>query len=115
MFWILICLTGLSLIIFLIGVTWILVIRGRTYRRSGQEVGKEIMTDIMTDDDDGTVLYSTFKGKGISVKREASIGLDDIKSAIKAKDWGTILAILLLISGFFGLCLCGGLSIMLVI
>jgi hypothetical protein len=46
MLWILIGLTGLSLIIFLTGVIWILVTRGRTYRRSGQEVGKEIMTDI---------------------------------------------------------------------
>jgi hypothetical protein len=49
------------------------------------------------------------------MEREASIGLDDIKSAIKTKDWGTILTILMLIGGFIGLCLCGGLSILLVI
>ncbi len=60
--WLLLTLTGLSIIVFLIGVTWILVSRGKTHRRSGQQVGKEIMTDIMTDDDDGPVLYSTFKG-----------------------------------------------------
>jgi hypothetical protein len=51
----------------------------------------------------------------VAVEREASIGLDDIKSAIKTKDWGTILAILMLIGGFMGLCLCGGLSILLMI
>ena len=100
--------TILSLILFIIGVTWILVTRGKTHRRSGEEVGKEVMSTQMDE-----VVF--FKGKAAAVEREASIGLDDIKSAIKAKDWGTILAILLLIGGFLGLCLCGGLSILLVI
>ncbi|MBN1221380.1 MAG: hypothetical protein JXM69_20825 [Anaerolineae bacterium] len=116
MLWILLGFVGFSLIIFIIGVIWILVTHGKTYRRSGPEVGKEIMTDIMTEDtdeDEGVVLYSTFKGKAAAVEREASIGWDDIKAALKARDWPILLALLMIVGGFLGLCLCGGLSLLL--
>ena len=112
MLWLPVCLAGLSLIIFLVGVVWILVTRGQTNRRSGPDAGKEIMID---DDDEALVQYSTFKGKAVYVEREASIGLDDIKTAIKTGQWSTILALLMITGGFLGLFLCGGLSILLML
>jgi hypothetical protein len=76
---------------------------------TGPEAGKEIMID---DDDEGIVQYSTFKGKAVYVEREASIGLSDIKEAIKTGQWSTILAVLMIVGGLVGLCLCGGLSVL---
>jgi hypothetical protein len=97
--------TILSLIFFIIGVTWILVTRGTTHRRSGEEVGQEVMSTQMDE-----VVF--FKGKAAAVEREASIGLDDIKTAIKTRQWGFIVALLMMILGLSGMCLCGGLSLL---
>lgn len=109
MLWVPVCFAGLSLIVLLIGTIWILVTRGQTHRTTGPEAGKEVMIE---DDDEAIVQYSTFKGKAVYVEREASIGLSDIKEAVRNGDWGTILAILMIVGGFLGLCLCGGLSIL---
>jgi hypothetical protein len=107
--WLLLTLTGLSAIALIVGIIWILVTHGQTHRRSGPEVGEEVMTTALTD----TPLF--FKGKAVAIEREASIGLDDIKTAIKTGQWHIILALLLILSGLVGMCLCGGLSLLSVI
>jgi hypothetical protein len=111
MLWLFICFAGSGLVTFLAGAIWILAKRGQTHKMTGPEAGKEVMVE----DDEALVQVSTFKGKAVYVEREASIGLDDIKAAFKAKDWGTILALLMMVGGFLSLCLCGGLSMLMML
>ena len=52
MFILFLALAVLSLIVLIVGFIWLLTSRGRTTRRSGPDVGAEIMTG-MGDDDEG--------------------------------------------------------------
>ena len=49
MFVLFLALTILSLIVLIVGFIWLLVSRGRTTRRSGPEVGAEIMNGMGND------------------------------------------------------------------
>jgi hypothetical protein len=111
-------LTGLSLVALVAGTALMLVRQGETRRRSGQEVGAEIMAEGMVDDDEeGAVVgqRTAFKGKAITVEREASISLADVKQQIGAGQWRQNLPALLVVGGFAGLLLFGALAVWLAI
>jgi hypothetical protein len=113
MFWLFLALTILSLITLIAGMVWILTTSGQTQRRSGEEVGQEVVADMMRDDltDDEVILGTSFKGKAVGVKREASFSFADIKAAIKEGQWQAVLPILLALGGMMGLFFFGSLTL----
>ena len=77
----------------IVGFIWLLVSRGQTTRRSGPDVGAEIMTG-MGDDVDGVddeaiplVEKSVFVGTGAQVTRDVDVSFGDIKGMIRDRQW----------------------------
>ena len=106
-------LTSLSVGALGAGTAWMLLQQGETHRRSGPELGAEIMAEQMDDEDEeGAVLVqrTAFKGKAVQVEREASISLADVKQQIRAGQWRENLPALLIVSGFAGLLLFGAIT-----
>jgi hypothetical protein len=106
-------LTGLSVVALVAGTAWTLLQQGETRRRSGPEVGAEIVAEQMDDEDEeGAVVVqrTAFKGKAVQVEREASISLADVKQQIRAGQWRENLPVLLIVGGFAGLLLFGALT-----
>lgn len=109
-------LTAISIILLIVGFTWMMISNGQTRRRSGEEVGAEIMgqslAEEMEADGEATVYEKTaFKGKGVMVEREAGIDFADPKAAVRAGDWRTAAPALLGAIGLFGLILFGALAL----
>ena len=121
MFVIFLVLAGLSLIVLVIGSIWMLSGQGQTTRRSGRDVGAEIMGDIGNDNpisnDDPVekgiplVEKSVFVGKGVKVTREAGISFTEIKQLVRERKWRAALPPLLGIVGMFGLIVFGVLAL----
>jgi len=107
-------LTVLSVVATAIGVTWMLKTRGRTWRRSGEDVGREMVADLMDDVDDTPsthAQWTAFKGKAVATGAEASISYGEIKAMLAAKAWDRALPLLLTIAGVFGLLIFGALAL----
>lgn len=101
-------LAAVSLVVLVIGTVWFLVSHGTTRRRSGEDVGAEIMAGQMEDDEDGYTIQTTaFKGKGAMVEREASISLAEIKEMVRSGQGRQVLPALLALGGLAGLLLFG--------
>lgn len=95
------------------GFMWTLVSNGSTSRRSGEEVGKEIIEDRLEDEWETSVAQKTaFKGVASSTEREVTVSFRDIKTQIRAGQWRQALPILLVLSGFLGLLLFGSLALL---
>ena len=110
MLWLLIGLTALSLLLLLIGFVWMLIQSGNTVRRSGQEVGREIMAEQMEKDDETLLIHETaFRGRATSVRTEASVSFSEIKSQARSGQLREVLPVLLAIVGLLGLLLFGSL------
>jgi hypothetical protein len=109
MFVVFLALSIVSLIILIVGFILLLTVSGKTTRRKGRDVGAEIMSDLGEDDEEGipVVEKSVFVGTGVTVSREADISFDEIKQAIKNRQWRDGLPALLVIVGLFGLVLFG--------
>jgi hypothetical protein len=105
-------LTGLSLLILIGGIVWTVVVSGETRRRSGPEVGAEMMGQRMARDAEGRIVAQRafFKGKAVEVESTASFSFAEIKEGMMGGQWGQVLPILLAIAGFLGLFLFGSLS-----
>jgi hypothetical protein len=110
-------LTCLSLIVLLFGAVWALILFGQTRRRSGPEVGAEIMARRMDSDLEGIVgaRRTFFKGKATAVEREASFSLAEIKQALREGRCLHMIPVLLVIGGFLGLFLFGAATAWLII
>jgi hypothetical protein len=108
-------LAGLSLILLVIGSIWMLSDQGQTTRRSGRDVGAEIMGGLGNDDpvEEGIPLVekSVFVGKGVEVTREAGISFTEIKQLVRERQWRAALPPLLGIVGMFGLIIFGVLAL----
>jgi hypothetical protein len=113
MFWLFLSLTILSIIILIVGMVWVLMTSGQTQRRSGPEVGEEMVESMLRDGltKDEVVLGTKFKGKAVGVKREATFSFADIKAAIKEGQWQPVLPILLALGGMMGLFFFGSLTL----
>ena len=109
----LIALAGLSLVTLIIGAVTTLIRGGRTQIRSGPEVGAEIMSGQMADDE-GTIgaRRSVFVGNGVSVERSATISFANVKQHLASGDLLPLLPALLVIGGFVGLLLFGALAVL---
>ena len=117
MFVLFLALTILSLVVLIVGFIWLLTSRGRTTRRSGPEVGAEIMTG-MGDGVDGVdveaiplVEKSVFVGTGAQVTRDVDVSFGDIKGLIGDRQWRGALPALLAMVGLFGLIVFGVLAL----
>ena len=116
MFILFLALTILSLIILIVGFIWLLTAHGRTTRRSGRDVGAEIMTGMgedVDDDDEAIPLVekSVFVGTGVQVTRDADVSFGDIKGMMRDRQWRGALPALLAIGGLFGLIVFGVLAL----
>jgi len=109
MFILFLALTGLSVVALIVGTVWTAVVSGQTRRRSGPEVGAEIMAERMARDSEGHTRpqYVFFKGKAVAVEREASFSFAEIKQQLMAGQWLDIFPVLLAMGGFLGLFLFG--------
>jgi hypothetical protein len=90
------------------GFAWSLVVRGHITRRSGRQVGAEVMAKTMHSDaqDQGSVLSSMrskFWGKGFNVKGEASYSYAEIKKMLAEGRFLQALPSLLMMTGLVGL------------
>jgi hypothetical protein len=113
-----IVLTVLSLAALVAGMAWALATSGETRRRSGPDVGAEIIADRMEDEhDEATTIAqrTAFKGKAVKVEREASFGLADVKHQVAAGQWREALPVLLALGGLVGFLLFGSLVALLAI
>jgi hypothetical protein len=113
MFVLFLVLTILSLILLVVGAIWMLAGRGQTTRRSGRDVGAEIMNGI-GDDGDGSIPVvekSFFVGKGIQLSRSAEISYVEIKQLVRERQWRAALPFLMAMIGMFGLFVFGVLAL----
>ena len=103
----------LSLILLIIGTIWLLAGGGQTTRRSGRDVGAELMGGIGGEDDEGVpvVEKSVFVGKGVQVSRSVEISYAEIKQLIRDRQWRAALPFLLAMTGLFGLIVFGVLAL----
>ena len=114
MFVLFLALAILSLIALIVGFVWLLASRGRTTRRSGRDVGAEIMTGMGEDDDDDAIPLvekSVFVGTGAQVTRDVDVSFGDIKGLIRDRQWRGALPALLAMVGLFGLIVFGVLAL----
>jgi hypothetical protein len=109
MFILFLALTGLSVVTLIVGTVWTAVVFGQTRRRSGPEVGAEMMAERMARDSEGQVgpQYVFFKGKAVAAERKASFSFAEIKQQLMAGEWLQMFPVLLAIGGFLGLFLFG--------
>ena len=87
--------------------------RGQVERRSGEEVGRELVSEFMEDDEDEAVVVAEktfFKGRAASVEAGTSISLGEIKGMLTSGEWRRAVPLLLALGGFLGLFLFGGLA-----
>ncbi len=103
----------LSLILLSIGAIWLLAGGGQTTRRSGRDVGAELMGGIGGEDGEGVpvVEKSVFVGKGVQVSRSVEISYAEIKQLIRDRQWRATLPFLLAMTGLFGLIVFGVLAL----
>jgi hypothetical protein len=118
MFELFLALTILSLIVLIVGFIWLLTSRGRTIRRSGPDVGAEIMTGMGDEGVDGDadeaiplIEKSVFVGTGVKVTRDADVSFGDIKGMLRDRQWRGALPALLVMAGLFGLVVFGVLAL----
>ncbi|MBN1991538.1 MAG: hypothetical protein JW953_02460 [Anaerolineae bacterium] len=113
MFWLFLGLTILSIIILIAGMVWTLATSGQTQRRNKEEVGKKMVADMMRDDltKNEVILGTDFKGKATGLKSEATFSFADIKAAVQAGQWQSVLPILLALGGMLGLFLFGPMAL----
>ena len=118
MFILFLALTILSLIVLIVGFIWLLTAQGRTTRRSGRDVGAEIMTGMGdgidgVEDDEAIPLVgkSVFAGTGVQVTRDVDVSFRDIKGMLRDRQWRGALPALLAIGGLFGLIVFGVLAL----
>jgi hypothetical protein len=102
-------LTGLSVVALIVGTVWTAIVAGETRRRSGPEVGAEIMSERMVRHSESHTRpqHVFFKGTGVAVEREASFSFAEIKQLLMAGQWLDIFPVLLGMGGFLGLFLFG--------
>jgi Flp pilus assembly protein TadB len=114
MFYLFVVVAALSLIALVAGVAWWLISAGKTTRRSGRDVGAEVMGSGPSDSEGaGATLIdkSAFVGTGVTVESVAETSSADIKQALRAGQWRSALPPLLAICGLCGFLLFGALAL----
>ncbi len=99
-----------GLLLLIVGFVLLMTSRGQTTRRSGRDVGAEIMggmgENYEEEDDDGVTLAekekAVFVGTGVAVTREVEMSYAEVKQLIRDGQWRAALPPLLVIVGMFG-------------
>ena len=115
---ILFVLLAASLILFILGFAWIMVLRGHTTRRSGAEVGVEYLEEEMARRDlragKGSLgRKAWFWGKGWAVEREAAFSYKELKNMWREGSYGAVLPMALVIVGMMSSIILGGVVLLL--
>lgn len=110
----LIILLSLSLVSLLTGGAWTLALRGHTTTRSGPQVGVEYLEEEMArkalrGGKASVARKAWFWGKGWAVEREAAFSYAEIKAMWNKGAFGALLPMGLLMGGFVGSMVLGGL------
>lgn len=106
----------LSILALAAGFVWVLVNKGETSHRTGEDVGAEMMSEQLEDDEEWSPANKTaFRGQAEVVEREASLSFKDIKKQVKSGNWQEALPLLLAVGGFLGLLVFGSLALFLAI
>jgi len=111
----LLVLVGASLLAMLAGGIAMVRQRGTTERRSGAEIGAELLAerqDTSTPPDDAAWSTSTFRGKGEALEAQASITMDEFKALILARQWRRVAPSLCMILGLLGFMLFGAAALL---
>jgi hypothetical protein len=108
----------ISLILFAIGMVWLLKLRGKTSRRSGAQVGAELLAEKMArqslpDGKTSLARKTWFWGKGWAVEREMSFSYAEIKILWRESAFGALLPFMLFAVGMLGVMFLGGLLMLL--
>jgi hypothetical protein len=103
---------GLSLVVLIVGGVLTLALSGQTRRRSGPEVGAEMMADRLDRNTEGhiTAQRTAFVGKAAAVERQATVDFGELKQQIAAGQCVSVLPALLAIGGFVGLLFFGAIA-----
>lgn len=105
----------ISLLILIAGFILLMTTRGETTRRSGREVGAEIMGSLGEEETEGVSIpvleKSVFVGTGVSVTRETEMSYAEVKQLVRDRRWRAALPPLLLIAGMFGMVIFGVLAL----
>ena len=112
MFILFLVLTGLSVVDLIAGTIWTALAFGQTRQRSGPEVGEEVVAGRMTrgSEPHARPQHVFFEGEAVSVEKQVSLSLSEIKQRLKAGQWGQMVPVLLAIEGFVGLLVFGALA-----
>lgn len=110
----------ISVILFLTGLIWTLKLRGKTTRRSGTEVGAELMAENMArrarlDGKASLARKTWFWGKGWAVDWEASYSYAEIKTMWRERAFGALLPVMLAAGGMLGIMLLGGILLLMIL
>ena len=101
-------LTGLSVVALIAGTVWTTILFGQTRRRSGPEIGAEMMAERMARESGGVKpRHVFFVGEGVAVDREAGFSYAEIKQQLMAGRCLQMLPVLLAMGGLLGLFLFG--------
>ena len=104
-----------SLIALIVGFILLMTSRGETTRRSGREVGAEIMGSLGEEETEGVSIpvleKSVFVGTGVSVTRETEMSYAEVKQLVRDRRWRAALPPLLVIGGMFGMVIFGVLAL----
>lgn len=104
-----------SLIALIVGFILLMTSRGETTRRSGREVGAEIMGSLGEEETEGVSIpvleKSVFVGTGVEVSREVEMSYAEVKQLVRDRRWRAALPPLLVIGGMFGLIVFGVLAL----
>jgi len=104
-----------SLIVLIVGFILLMTSRGETTRRSGREVGAEIMGSLGEEETEGVSIpvleKSVFVGTGVEVSREVEMSYAEVKQLVRDRRWRAAMPPLLVIGGMFGLIVFGVLAL----
>ena len=102
-----ICLVGL-----IIGFVLFLVDQGQIQRRSGEQVGADMIADQMDEDWDPSFASATkFKGTASEVSVGATASFIEIKEAAASGNWRKALPAFLILGGLSGMLVFGALAV----
>lgn len=114
MFVLFVVLTVISALVLIVGAVWWLATSGKPTRRSGPDVGAEVMGAPASDEGEiGATLLekSAFVGTGVAEAREAGISYVEIKRLLQAREWRAALPPLLGMLGLYFFIVFGALAL----
>ncbi len=106
-------LTALCGLAMISGFVWMLVVMGHRETRRSEAAGADMMAEAGAETEgEERPLASTFQGRAVASRSEASISFRDIWRLIEERNWAQAVPVLLLLGGMMGLFLFGSLALL---